>query len=622
MEILDMLRSKSLVRTSFLSLSLILSLGVLSSCEFSQNYLKHDREKNIQEQDYRDALAPRAVKVDATASDKSKIPPLQSYVANPDLNYKPMPLVSISVNQTIPLRDVIYEIAKQAQYDVELDPRITGSIIFSARNRPLDVVIERIADIAGLRYSFNDEILRVEIDTPYHETYKINYLTLKRTNTSSISNDISVVSGEGSDTGSAFKAENESVIDFWAELEANLTQILESNRDANRLATTIDPNITVAQNNPAPVSPLVMDANGNISETGPTVQVQAPQAVLNVNSLSVDETQASGSDEDDPFEARFSLNKQAGLISVFAPERIHDKVASYMGKLKKSVTSQVLIEAKILEVSLNDSFAAGIDWSQLDINLFGGGSGALGFGPTATGLIASGGLVRGILDAGGNSIASNAGASFSKGDFSAAVDALSRFGTVKALASPRLTVLNNQSAALNVAENVVYFEIESETTQGDGGNVVTTTAEPRSVPEGVLINVQPAIDLDLQRVSMAIRPTITTITTFANDPVNIGNRVPQVNVQEFDSIIQVNSGQAVVLGGLIQDRVESTRHAVPVLGEVPLVGGLFRNHRDSVEKTELVVFLRATIVEGGNAVHATDKDLYRTFSSDRRPFKL
>ena len=98
--------------------------------------------------------------------------------------------------------------------------------------------------------------------------------------------------------------------------------------------------------------------------------------------------------------------------------------------------------------------------------------------------------------------------------------------------------------------------------------------------------------------------------------------VPVVNVQEFDSVIQVDNGQAVVLGGLIQDRVESVRTGVPVLSEMPLMGAAFRRQVDLVTKTELVVFLKATIVDGNNTVHNTDKDLYRTFSSDRRPFKL
>ena len=194
--------SKKILSFGFVAL---LTLPVLSACELTDNYLKHDRAANMEQQDFRDGLAPRPVDPDEGRVkgrfDSAGIPPLQPYVAQPNSNYKPMPLVSISVNQTIPLRDVIYEIAKQAQYDVELDPRIRGSIIFSARNRPLDVVIDRISEIAGLRYSFEDDMLRVELDTPYHEIYKINYLALTRTNNSTITNDISVVSAEGARYG-------------------------------------------------------------------------------------------------------------------------------------------------------------------------------------------------------------------------------------------------------------------------------------------------------------------------------------------------------------------------------------------------------------------------------------
>ena len=613
-------------RLPFVVLLFLCSL-IISSCELAQNYTKHDREKNLEQQDYRDALAPREVEIDHSANASSaNIPALKPYVAEPDSNYQAMPLVSISVNQTVPLRDVIYEIADQADYDVELDPRIRGSIIFSARNRPLDVVIDRISNIAGLRYSFEDSILRVEIDTPYHETYKINYLALTRTNASSISTDISVVSGDGADTGSSFSASNESVIDFWLELEQNLTQIVESNRDSNRLATERDPRVTVADANPAPVDPLIMDEDGNISETGPTVQVQAPQANLNVGLVEEEEEENVVGEEEDPFAARFSLNRQAGLISVFAPERVHKKIRTYLEDLKKSVTAQVLIEAKVLEVSLNDEFATGIDWSVL--GLLGGELTSFGF--SSQSFDASGvatGLVRGILNPVSDPV-SNFGLRYDGSDLSAAVDMLSRFGTVKALASPRLTVLNNQSAALSVAENVVFFEVDVETTTSEGVTTTTFDTDAQTVPEGVLINVQPSIDQDNQTISMAIRPTITTITSFVNDPnpdladAGVESPVPNVNVQEFDSILQMNNGQAVVMGGLIQDRVTSTRNGVPVLGEAPLIGGLFRNQQDQLQKTELVVFLKATIVEGGNTVHNTDKDLYRTFSNDRRPLRF
>jgi general secretion pathway protein D len=618
------------VRYSFRKIVLVSVAACLSSglggCELTQNYLKHDRENSFEPQDYRDALAPRQVDIDRDARSSGNIPELKPYVAQPNLDYKPMPLVSVSVNQTIPLRDVLYEVTQQAGFDAEIDPRIRGSIIFSAKNRPLDMVVEHISEIAGLRYKFDDGILRVELDTPYHEIYKINYLALTRTNTSSIKNDISIVSGEGADTGSSFEAANESVLDFWAELEENLTQIVESNRDSNRLATSRDPRVTVADSNPAPVQPIVMDEDGNIAQNGPNVQVQAPAAVLNVNSLPLEDEDSS--DDEEAFAARFSVNKQAGLVSVFAPERLHKKVAEYMKELKKSVTSQVLIEAKVLEVSLNDEFSAGIDWSLANVGLLGGSMG-IGFGPQnfdSDGTTATG-LVRAVIS---GAEGTNSSFSISGSKFNNAVEALAQFGTVQALASPRLTVLNNQSAALNVARNVVYFEIETDSTVSaeTGDRTTSYDTSAKTVPEGVLINVQPAIDLDLRRVAMAIRPTITSISSFTNDPnpdlslANVESPIPNVNVQEFDSIIQVNDGQAVVLGGMIQDRVESTRQSVPVLGELPFMGAAFRRQRDFVRKTELVVFLKATIVDGNETIHNTDKDLYRTFSSDRRPLRL
>ena len=103
----------------------------------------------------------------------------------------------------------------------------------------------------------------------------------------------------------------------------------------------------------------------------------------------------------------------------------------------------------------------------------------------------------------------------------------------------------------------------------------------------------------------------------------ITSTVPELNVQEIDSVIKVRSGQPVVMGGLLQDRASVSEDGVPVLSETPVVGSLFRNHDDLIEKTELVIFLKATILDTpGASIHNTDLDLYRRFSGDRRPFKL
>jgi general secretion pathway protein D len=117
-------------------------------------------------------------------------------------------------------------------------------------------------------------------------------------------------------------------------------------------------------------------------------------------------------------------------------------------------------------------------------------------------------------------------------------------------------------------------------------------------------------------------PAIQFITAI-EDIEGVESLVPELNVQEVDSVIQVNSGQPIVMGGLLQDRVDVGEEAVPVLGEVPLLGAAFRTQNDRVSKTELVIFLKATILQSpSDSVHNTDKDIYRQFSGDRRPLRF
>lgn len=585
-----------------------------TGCDLTRNYTKIDRSGNMEFQDYRDTLAPRPLETDtAQQAADSSIPGLQPYVAQPDENTRPMPLVSISVNQTVPLRDALFELAGQAGYDVELDPRISGSVIFTAKDKPFDEVVKRIAEISGLRYKIEGETLRVELDAPFNKTYKIDYLSYIRKNKGSIRSDVSVVSGDGADTGSGFSATSESEANFWGELETNLQQILGVQPSSGNLKTGADPQITAAEPNPAPVDPVVtQNADGTTQ-----VNVTPPAAVLQVNSLPTDP--ATNAAPADPQQASYAVNKQAGIVSIYAPERQQETVREYLKELRRSVTSQVLIEAKVLEVSLSDEFAAGVDWSQMASLL----NGRVAITP--------GSFTIPTLEP---AIPSALSIATTTSDVNAVLQAVSRFGTVKALASPRLTVLNNQSAALNVANNQVYFELDIDvTTQDNGPTETTIDSKIKNVPEGVLINVQPSIDLDNQSVSMAVRPTITRITDFVADPsvqfvtaqnniTGVESRVPVVNVQEMDSIVRMNSGQAIIMGGLMQDRANSEQTGVPVLSEIPVFGSIFRNQADQVSKTELIIFLKATILDGDSGIHDTDRDLYKKFSDDRRPWKL
>ena len=606
------------LRSVLSTLSLLfLSVFFLSSCDLAANYTKTDRASNMEFQDFRDGLAERLPEVEGgdMASAKGSIPELQPYISLTPESMHSMPLVSVSVNQAVPLRDVLYELAQQAEYDLELDPNIHGAIIFTARNKPLDVVVARISNVAGLRYKFEDQFLRVEVDTPYIETYKIDYLSFIRSNAGSVSTSVSVVSGEGADTGSSYSSNSDSTSDFWGELDLNLTQIL-GGASTGALKTKNDPRISAVEQNPeiAAISPQgAATVNGDGS-----VSVQPPEAVLRVESLPV-ETEGEGFGAAEAGNGMtYSLNKQAGMINVYASERVHKQVKKYLDELRRSVTSQVLVEAKIFEVSLFDEYINGIDW-----NLMNGGEFGTGFNTTQS--LFSTGSIAGVNSNFFTSVIGN--------DFEAAVIALSGFGTVRALASPRLTVLNNQSAVLNVATNKVFFEIDVDSETDDDTNVTTLEidTEIKSVPEGVLINVQPSINQDDRTISMLVRPTITRIVSTVQDPSvqfvagdsGIVSEIPEVNIQEIDTVVKVRSGQPIVMGGLLQDRFVNEQEGVPVLGEVPILGAMFKNNSGSISKTELVIFLKATLIDSSDdTIHSTDRDLYKTFSGDRRPIKM
>ena len=526
-----------------------------------------------------------------------------------------MPLVSISVNQTVPLRDLLFELTDQAGFDIEMDPQIQGSIILTARNRPFDEVIDRIADMAGLRYKLEDGLLRVQLDRPYHRNYKLDYVNIVRALESDISLDVSVVSGDGADVGSAASISTASEADFWAELSSNLEQILTSSDNFVSLATLADPEVQVAP----PQLPLAYDQDGNpIVGSTPVLNVQFPSA--------------AGEPPLPNAPATFSVNRQSGMVSVYSSHRQHNEIQEYLDKLKASVTSQVLIEAKILEVTLTDEYAAGINWGSVtgDINLTGLARFDADFGlPGLTPPVSAGDAFVAAFNPGN--------------DLNIVVNAINRFGTVRALSSPRLTVMNHQPAVLNVVENRVFFEfdVEIERAQQDGGDdTIEVDTEIRSVPEGLVISVLPSIDVETGMITMALRPTISTVVNTISDPTpqlavlvsgidpdavdllgGLTNDIPELAVQEIDSLVKMQSGQIIVMGGLMRDRNEIDETGVPVLSDVPLVGNLFKNKTDRVEKTELVIFLKATLLPGSN-LHETDRQLYNKFSQDRRPFKM
>lgn len=592
----------SLAKTRTLLTVFVLATAVmLTGCDVAENQLKYDRAGEMEREDYRRGLSER--EIPDVSFDSDHIPEAQPYVATPDDFAEEMPLVSISVNQTVPLRDLLFELADQSGFDIEMDPQIQGSIIFTARNRPFDEVIDRISDMAGLRYKLEDGLLRVQLDRPYHRNYQIDYVNIVRSLDSNINLDVSVVSSDEATVGSGATVSTSNASDFWTELSDNIEQILDSSDNYVTMSNLIDPVIEPVAGTPS--------GEPGIEGGPPSLNIQFPTG----------ETEPALENA----AATFSVNRSSGAISVYASHRQHNDIKEYLDRLRENVMAQVLIEAKILEVALTDEFSAGINWNEVSAGI---GGVSVDFGRPAFSTPTQAGTGFTATLEGGN-------------ELGAVVSAISRFGTVRALSSPRLTVMNHQSAVLNVVENRVFFEfdvnIESATQEGDRDRIQVDT-EIRSVPEGIVVSVLPAINTETGEISLALRPTVSAVTDTIEDPTprlaalvgglededmlsGLVNEVPQLSVQEIDSIVKMDSGEVVVMGGLMRDRTDVDQTGVPVLGDMPLVGNLFKNTVDRVEKTELVIFLKATLVPGSN-VHETDRELYRKFGQDRRPFSF
>lgn len=625
-------RSRFTFRSLCMAALVALVAVSLGSCQATRNQLSFDRPVNKELQQYRDVMAPPPV--EAAAAD-APTPAFRPIVSVPSDMRLPSPLVTVSVNQTVALRDLLFELTEQAGVDLEMDPQIRGSIIFTAKDRPFSEVVDRICNMAGLRYTFEHNILRVEIDRPFVKTYKLDYVNVTRKSTSGIKIDLSVdSSGEEVTSGTSSKSSIDNTYDskIWEEIETGLKQVLTASDTFVPLAVTDDPIATS-------VAPLLPDVNPNIPlppplpgnagtvsagpgqpegapavPTDPSVpsavagsaNAPAPTPVPSNSPPVLNIVQSSGGAAPANQPATYAISRETGVVHVFATERQHKLVQKYFNAFRNVSAVQVLIQAKVLEVTLNDEFQTGIKWDKF--NVTGLSALAADFSPSE------------LTPPTTNFFSAN----FNFGNVDFIVNALSRYGTVRTLSSPRVTVMNNNPAVVNMTSNAVYFDITTTTVAGQNGGppTVTRTGETKSAPEGVLLNVLPSANPDTGEVLMAIRPTISKIVKQIEDPLNDGNFIPQMAVQEIDSIVKIQSGQTLVMGGLMRDQNIAAQTGIPVLNELPVLGLLFRNHVDNVNKSELVILLHATIVPGSSNADEMDKKIYREFGQDRRPVRL
>ena len=272
----------------------------------------------------------------------------------------------------------------------------------------------------------------------------------------------------------------------------------------------------------------------------------------------------------------------------------HRLVQQYLDRVMQSVQRQVMIEATIVEVNLKDQYHAGIDWNRVL-------QGATGWGITTLG-----GVSGSTSNALAGSLAPFVQATYTGSNgFSAAINLLESYGKTKVLSSPKLIALNNQTALLKVVNNLVYFSITANTVASANAPAVTTfTTTPQTIPVGVVMTVLPQIN-ENGMVTLTVRPTISRQVGEVTDPnpslinVNVTNQIPVIQVREMESMLEVRSGQTVILGGMIEDDTDNARDGLPVLSRPEGIGAIFGQQEHVNSQTELVIFLRPTIVSNG-----------------------
>ena len=317
------------------------------------------------------------------------------------------------------------------------------------------------------------------------------------------------------------------------------------------------------------------------------------------------------------------LSPQSGVIVIRAmPEELRN-VDMYLKATQLSVDRQVILEAKILEVQLNDNFQTGINWASFASIKSGHtnriSTGFIQPGGTLAPLPFNGGQPPNMTNGSGltassgfglSSAATSAGSmfglAFQTANFAAMISFLESQGTVHVLSSPRIATMNNQKAVLKIGTDEFYVTGVSTTTNTTASGATTSpnvTLQPFF--SGVVLDVTPQIDAD-GNIILHVHPSVSQVSTISKE-IDLGSagslKLPLAasSTSEMDSMVRSQDGRIVAIGGLMRQATTADRSQVPGAGDLPVLGALFRNTGQVIQKRELVVLIKPTIVEGANS---------------------
>jgi MSHA biogenesis protein MshL len=447
---------------------------------------------------------------------------------------------------SVAAKDFFTAIVQGSTYSIAIHPEVNGSISLNLTDVTLTEVLAVVEDIYGFDIRRNGNVIQVYPAGIRTETIPLNYLFLKRFGTSNTRINSGGVS----------------------ENDPNNNSSNSSNSSSNSSSRNNDRSNNQSNQNGQNSNSGINISTKNESDFWTELKQTLTVFVGTENGRSV------------------IISPQAGLVTVRGLPTEITAVKKFINDTETHLHRQVIIEAKIMEVTLNDEYQQGVHWNEVL-----GSLGSTDFTFSTSGNIA------------GNNISGNIGGatsmSFSGADFSGVIDLLQTQGNVQVLSSPRITATNNQKAVIKVGEDEYFVtDVSSTTTTGTS---TTTTPKVELTPffSGIALDVTPQIDKD-GNVILHVHPSVT-LTEEQSKVIQIGDEelilpLAQSRVRESDTIIRAKSGEIVVIGGLIETYQTDQESKTPLLGDIPLLGGLFKSVSQVTQKRELVILLKPVVI--------------------------
>lgn len=476
------------------------------------------------------------------------------------------------------LRTALRLLAQRFGLGLEIDPDVHGLVNTRLQNVTLDEALASLLARHSYAYQIQGGVLRVTGSRMQSRNFSLDYVSLSRVAststvvTSSIARPaqvqgagvgVGVGVGVGAGVGGA-SIQSTTAANLWQDVRIALEALVFYDLvtdTTGRSRVVVDTSQTASSVTAAAVSRGAYPVN-------------AANAVLGYAASAPGATAKTSGDG-----RRLIINPIAGSIFVTAPPSTLALVESYITSFQASVQRQVLVEAKIVRVSLNKEFRFGINWSLL------GSKAKLNFG---SGNIASTNTFSVTLGGGSSMV-------------SVALHALESQGDVAVLSSPMITALNNQMAIFDATTGEVFFAVTQTPIFGPNGALISqnTVATPQQVSVGIVLNILAQIGAD-NVITLQVRPQLSEVSDVREFVSPDGSRItaPVISRRETDTMARVRGGETIVIGGLTQTRRDRTRSGVPGLGRVPGIGGIFGGRSDVEERDELVIFLTPTIIVG------------------------